>query len=158
MTFKNKKLTFTILTLIWMCVIFSFSLQTGETSSEISGSLIEKLITLFMSDAQIAPEQISFLEHVLRKCAHFLEFLVLGVLSSITMEYWKFKYKVLCGFFFCINVAVVDEILQLFISGRSGSVKDVMIDSAGAVVGIVILFPILQKLLLLRIIKRSVIF
>ena len=156
MTFKNKKLLFTIITFTWVCVIFSFSLQTGEASSEVSGSLVEKLIALFMSNAQIAAEQIAFLEHVLRKCAHFTEFLVLGILSSITLGYWQLRHEAWCAFGFCVAVAVIDETLQLFISGRCGNVKDVMIDSVGAVVGIVILFPILQKRLLLRIINRSV--
>ena len=137
MTIKTKKQLFTIITFIWGCIIFSFSLQTGEASSEISDSLVRKLITLFMPDAQITSERLGILEHVLRKCAHFLEFLVLGILSSIALRYWQLKYKVLCGFGFCVIVAVVDEMLQLFVGGRTGRVMDVMIDSAGAVVGIV---------------------
>lgn len=142
MTFKNKKQLYTIITFTWVCVIFSFSLQTGETSGEISDSLVRKLIALFMPDAQITSERIEILENVLRKCAHFSEFLVLGILSSIALRYWQLKYKGLCGFGFCVIVAVADEMLQLLVSGRTGRVMDVMIDSAGAVVGIVLVLYI----------------
>lgn len=36
----------------------------------------------------------------------------------------------------CIPDAISDEVHQLFIPGRAGQVRDVIIDSAGAVVGI----------------------
>lgn len=146
MTIKTKKWLFTIITFIWVCVIFSFSLQTGEASSEISDSLVKKLITLFMPGAQITSERLEILEHVLRKCAHFSEFLVLGMLSSIALRYWKLRYKVLCNFGFCAIVAAADEMLQLFVGGRTGRVMDVMIDSAGAVVGIVMVLAVRKKL------------
>ena len=145
MIFKNKKRTFTILTLIWVCVIFSFSLQTGEVSAGISDSLVRKLIALFTPDAQITSERFEILELILRKGAHFTEFLVLGVLSSITLRYWQLRQKVLCGIGFCVIVAVIDEVLQLFVGGRCGRVMDVMIDSAGAVVGIVMVFAVRKK-------------
>lgn len=147
MIFKNKKLAFTIITLIWVCVIFSFSLQTGEASGEISDSLVRKLIAFFMPAAQITSERLEFLELLLRKCAHFTEFLVLGILSSIALRYWKLRYKALCGFGFCVTVAVIDEVLQLFVGGRSGRLMDVMIDGAGAVVGIVMVCDVRKKLI-----------
>ena len=142
MTFKNTKLTFTTITLIWVCVIFSFSLQTGEVSAGMSDSLVRKLIALFTPDAQITSERLEILELILRKGAHFTEFLVLGILSSIALEYRQLRHKVLCGIGFCVIVAVIDEALQLFVGGRCGRVMDVMIDSAGAVVGILIYFQL----------------
>ncbi|MFP5109854.1 VanZ family protein [Neobacillus sp. C211] len=38
----------------------------------------------------------------------------------------------------CVLFAVSDEFHQLFVAGRGAQVKDVFIDSAGAIVGIVI--------------------
>ena len=37
-------------------------------------------------------------------------------------------------------VASLDETLQLFVNGRAGRVQDVLIDSAGALVGVLVVF------------------
>ena len=41
-------------------------------------------------------------------------------------------------------VACVDEIIQLFIPGRAGMVGDVLIDSLGAITGIIIAVIIIK--------------
>ena len=38
--------------------------------------------------------------------------------------------------FVCVLYAISDEVHQLFVSGRGAQVKDVLIDSAGAIVGV----------------------
>ncbi|MEH6908026.1 VanZ family protein [Neobacillus drentensis] len=47
----------------------------------------------------------------------------------------------------CLFFAMTDEFHQLFVLGRVAQVKDVLIDSAGAIVGLVI-FRIDNRLLL----------
>ena len=44
--------------------------------------------------------------------------------------------KKIIAFLFCVLVASMDETIQLFVSGRSGQMSDVMLDSVGALVGI----------------------
>ena len=44
---RNKKVIFTILTFMWVAVIFSFSLQPGEVSGDISGSFLQKILEWF---------------------------------------------------------------------------------------------------------------
>lgn len=142
---KSKKIIFAIITLLWVAVIFSFSLQPGDVSGDLSGSLIRKILAFFVPGFLDNPEQLEMLHFIFRKCAHFTEFMILGVLSRITLQYMNLRYKGVFGLGFCVAVAALDETIQLFVSGRAGRVQDVLIDSAGAVVGIfvvVIMFEI----------------
>lgn len=138
---KNKKIIFTIMTLLWVVVIFSFSLQPGEVSGSLSGSFLNKVLEwfapgIFEKLETMPQEQLDMWHMVLRKCAHFTEFAVLGVLSSLTLLQTKVSRRVLVAMVFCLVVASVDETLQLFVDGRAGRVVDVIIDGAGALCGI----------------------
>ena len=135
---KNKRFIFITITLIWTAVIFSFSLQSGEVSGDLSGSVLEAILGFFMPGVLESPEKLELFHLILRKCAHFTEFMILGVLSSIALKYMKVGYKNIIGLGYCVLVASLDETLQLFISGRAGRVQDVLIDSAGALVGVVV--------------------
>ena len=137
---KNKRFIFITITLIWTAVIFSFSLQSGEVSGDLSGSVLEALLGFFMPGVLESPEKLELFHLILRKCAHFTEFMILGVLSSIALKHMKVGYKSIIGLGYCVLIASLDETLQLFISGRAGRVQDVLIDSAGALAGIVIVF------------------
>ncbi len=137
---KNKRLIFLILTFTWTAVVFSFSLQPGEVSGDLSGSVLEALLGFFMPGVLENPEKLEMFHLILRKCAHFTEFMILGVLSSIALKYMKVGYKSIIGLGYCMLIASLDETLQLFVSGRAGRVQDVLIDSAGALVGILVVF------------------
>ena len=147
---KNKKIIFMIMTLLWVAVIFLFSLQTGEVSGDISGSFLRKVLESFahgvFEQLETMPqEQVEFWHMILRKCAHFTEFAVLGVLSSLTLLQTKVSRRGLCAMAFCLVIASMDETLQLFVDGRAGRVLDVIIDGAGALVGIGVVFVIAQS-------------
>ncbi len=141
---KNKRFIFITITLIWTAVIFSFSLQSGEVSGDLSGSVLEAILGFFMPGVLESPEKLELFHLILRKCAHFTEFMILGVLSSIALKYMKAGYKGIIGLGYCVLIASLDETLQLFVSGRAGRVRDVLIDSAGALVGIVVVFVCLK--------------
>ena len=135
---KNKRFIFITITLIWTAVIFSFSLQSGEVSGDLSGSVLEAILSFFMPGVLESPERLELFHLILRKCAHFTEFMILGVLSSIALKHMKVGYKSIIGLGYCVLIASLDETLQLFVSGRAGRVQDVLIDSAGALVGVVV--------------------
>ncbi len=137
---KNKKLIFIITTFVWTAVIFSFSLHPGKVSGDLSGSILETFLGIFMPGVLKSPGRLELFHLILRKCAHFTEFLILGVLSSVTLKYMKLGYKGLMAMGYSVGVATVDETLQLFINGRAGRVQDVLIDSAGALVGALVVF------------------
>ena len=139
---NRKKIVFIILTFFWVGVIFSFSLQPAEVSGEISSSILQKVLSwtavaVFEQFETISQDQWNFLHLLLRKCAHFTEFAILGVFSTLTLFQTKVSRKALIAIGFCLAIASMDETLQLFVSGRAGRITDVMIDCAGAGIGVV---------------------
>ncbi|MCX8128913.1 MAG: VanZ family protein [Clostridia bacterium] len=77
----------------------------------------------------------------LRKVLHFSSFLVLAFLIFIALSFFKLKIKLkmLLTLLLCVILAIFDELHQLYIPGRSSQFTDVLIDTAGAVLGTVII-------------------
>ena len=139
----SKRTIYLLLTLLWVAVIFSFSLQPATTSSEVSRGvgewLVETFVPFLSERLEAMPvEQLEFLHTLLRKAGHFSEFFVLGILAMLSVLQTKVRYRLLSALSFCALVAAVDEAIQLFVSGRSGQVTDVVLDSVGALCGIVV--------------------
>jgi VanZ family protein len=67
---------------------------------------------------------------VLRKLAHAAEYAVLGALLARAIG--SLPVAALAG----VAYAVTDEWHQTFVAGRDGSVRDVLVDAAGVVLGV----------------------
>ncbi len=79
-------------------------------------------------------------DHVVRKNAHFLIYLMLAIWvfhALLKSRIYGLK-SVFLAMGICILYAISDEIHQAFVPGRGPQLKDVFIDSAGALVGIVV--------------------
>ena len=75
----------------------------------------------------------------IRKCAHFSLYLCLGALVSLTAGRRKVLSIGSAGtMIFCFLYAVSDEIHQHFVPGRSCEFRDVMIDTSGALTGMLL--------------------
>lgn len=124
----------------WMAVIFYLSHQPGSASSDLSSGVVAALLNFI---DQVAPNlelNVESFHTFVRKNAHFMAYLFLSLLSlnawkSSGFRGWK---QLFLGFGMCVLFAVTDEIHQLFIEGRSGEARDVLIDSTGAAVGVVV--------------------
>ena len=147
---KVFRLTTAVLLAVWMCVIFSFSAQNAETSSDTSAGVIEKIAGAVypgyneMTESE-QKETVDSLQHVTRKTAHATIYAVLGVLSLLTfISYERLKRIARVGISatVCLLYAASDEFHQLFVAGRSCEFRDVMIDFSGAAVGIAFSFLI----------------
>ena len=79
---------------------------------------------------------------VLRKCAHFAEYFVLGVLWLVVLRPIVLKYQKLVAIGLCALTASVDEVIQRFVPGRSGQLKDILLDSVGAVFGVCLMWGV----------------
>lgn len=141
----NKKLIFLfVLVAIAIGFIFYNSLQNSVESNQAS-DVIEKIIEPIVN--KIFGENEIDINYFVRKGAHLTEFFILGfiVMGVVLTVGWKyFGY----GLFFVLSVAVTDEYIQSF-SDRTSSVKDVLIDFTGAVIGFcicIILFSIGRKI------------
>lgn len=73
-------------------------------------------------------------DHIVRKLAHFSEYALLGVESTLFF-YWSGRLKERCGLhhlmYLGLTVAFLDETIQLFTPGRSGEIQDVWLDFLG---------------------------
>lgn len=133
----------------WLCVIFCFSAQPADKSDSQTLLVIDLLNSLFGLDLYSGEiiEQFGFLQSidfVVRKSAHFTEYLILGALSYLVFSDFakRFEHKksiragIAAGF--CLIYAISDEVHQIFVAGRTGKSQDVLIDFSGSVVGILI--------------------
>ena len=75
---------------------------------------------------------------LLRKAAHFSEFAALGM--CLAWLHGMLQKGKLLPFFWGAAAAAVDETIQRFVPDRGPSIKDVCIDSAGVLTGIVLLW------------------
>jgi len=143
----HKKNIFVGAVLLWICIIFSFSLQPAEVSQDLSSGLGRVLLEQFFPEVlesaeDSAMERLEFLHFLLRKAAHFTEYFVLGVLVTIALRKFAWKrnaHRNLVVIILCALVASMDETIQLFVSGRSGQVSDVLLDCTGALAGMGVL-------------------
>ena len=136
------------LVIAWMTVIFLFSAQPAHESDGLSKSVILFIIGLakrVMPLADLAM-YIATLNHFIRKVAHFTVYLVLGILTvnSLKASGVPIFKAIMWALVICIAYAATDEIHQMFVPGRGAQVKDVLIDSVGAVVGICVYYGIVR--------------
>lgn len=138
-----KKIVLWILVICCMVMIFSFSAQTSEESNELSGSLLDRIIRLLAVNA--SEETIAFLSVFIRKVAHFSIYALLGGLIFLLVREGygvRGKGEIVIPVVASGVYAVFDEFHQLFVSGRSGQLLDVFIDTLGAVTSTLLLFTI----------------
>lgn len=141
---QNPKLRWlTLFSILWVMVIFSFSMQSGDESGKLSGGIVAWFVGLFFPEDFAHIELVHFL---VRKAAHFTEYFILGTLLSLTVREAKWQRVLLAPWLMGTVVACCDETIQLFSDGRAGQITDVMIDSSGVLTGCVILAVILALL------------
>jgi VanZ family protein len=133
---RYQRLLHTLPALVWMAVILSFTFQTGTDSAQLSGRLFEFINQILMTlNIHVDPNTLHLL---LRKAAHFVEYLILGWLVLFALKPYAMSIKqrmmvvLSVGFVF----ASIDELIQTMIPGRVGSVIDVLIDTAGVFMGL----------------------
>lgn len=130
-------------TVLCMAVIFMFSAQNAEASSDTSDGFISGALRFVipgygeLSDGEIS-ETASSLSHAVRKAAHFSVYCILGILSSCAVGRYStgraVRASITLGI--CIAYAISDEVHQYFVPGRACQLTDVLIDTAGATLGI----------------------
>ena len=123
-----------ILLLSWTAVIFLLSNEGHDISSGRSDTFVYALQSAGIT------WQVDLLTFLVRKSAHISAYFILGILLfNLLKEYGLGVKKII---FISIAIAMLyactDELHQMFVPGRSGEVRDVLIDTAGAAVGVVV--------------------
>lgn len=135
-----------ILALVWMCVIFLFSAQDKQESGAVSEGVSYELVssTGFLFHLHLEDEQIRAIavtiEKAVRKGAHMTEYAILAVFFYIWLGNWQHRRRkrVWLAVMLAVLYAASDEFHQLFVQGRAGRVGDVLIDSVGALIGVLL--------------------
>lgn len=128
--FREKKdIINLLLIIIWMVFIFFMSSQPAEASDSQSLGIINVLSKLGIDMNGIFGDIANF---IVRKCAHFLEYMILGFLIiNLIKEDLNQKYILLIVIAGVFLYACTDEFHQLFVPGRDGNFRDILIDTSG---------------------------
>ncbi len=135
---QKKQRLFLLAALLWTLVIWGHSMMPGQQSSNESG-FAEQILTPLL-DLLMIPNGIRQL--VIRKAAHMTEFAILGILWSGVFSFGKIGLPLGIS----ILTASADEFIQRFVPQRCGAVKDVLIDTAGALIGILLVAFIFHRI------------
>lgn len=153
-----KKFIVIMLVIISIGGMYYFSSQNGNVSgnqSQIVVNIIDKVrdkVTLknqnlikVQTKIYDKLRKIGSKSYIVRKMSHFIIYALIGI--SLLLFMYVFSKKLMLSsiiaFILSVTYACYDEYRQISIPGRSGSIKDVFIDSCGALTGIILTFSII---------------
>lgn len=122
---------------LWYKTVWSLSAQPASVSGDLSDRLLYRFL-LALSPAFAASgeaarvEAVELLSFVERKAAHMFLYFVLALLLLAALSFWTSRRRALPGaLLLCAAAAALDEYHQTFVPGRSGEVRDVLVDLCG---------------------------
>ena len=132
--------------IIMMCLIYSFSAQTGEVSGELSYQVSYQIVETKneVLNENKTLDQLSYeangIQFYVRKAAHMTEYCLLAIAISFPLYVYGVRgiWLMLLAGIVCVGFAGLDEYHQSFVANRGPSVRDVLIDGCGAFIGILL--------------------
>lgn len=122
----------------WMVIIFLFSHQPAEVSNQ-NNEFVVNLFNLLGIDLHSAFGEI--VDYIIRKVAHFAEYFVLYILFyNVFKEDKSFSRALIYSLIGVFLYACTDEFHQLFVPGRTGKPGDVLIDTAGGLTALTVVY------------------
>lgn len=155
---NKKKIIFTIVLVVfaiaWIAGIYKLSGMNADSS----GSTSKNVISIFIEDGidvtnrygitnidanSAKIDKLSAIMNMpLRKVMHAFVYFVLAIIILFTINYYqdnkRYIFSIIITLALIIIAASFDEFHQTFVDGRSGNIKDVIIDTIGAIAGIVL--------------------
>ena len=146
-----------LLVIAGMGIIFFLSSHDEPSSNKNSMGIVKGIIdtidnvTHVNDDTRKLHQTEEYIEKAntfFRKLAHvtcylILTILIFNVLKRLTKK--KLIFYNICSFIIAFIYACTDEIHQTFVSGRTGQFTDVLIDSIGIIIGLLIMNYIYKK-------------
>lgn len=77
---------------------------------------------------------------LVRKFAHSVEYLVMGVASSFFFLAWEKKHPYLLAVVFCAVVSICDQLSKIVVPGREFDITDIPFDVMGCLIGILFVY------------------
>ncbi|MCC8150993.1 MAG: VanZ family protein [Lachnospiraceae bacterium] len=142
---KKYRYLIWILPVLAAILIFYFSAQPGEESSQLSNGVVLKLLDL-LSRWNPSLDPAEFLERMstpVRKAAHITEYLIfyITLLSAYHVTGFRRLRWICSSVLTAFLYACTDEMNQFFVDRRAGRFTDVLIDCSGiAVLSVVLIF------------------
>ena len=140
-----KKIINWLIIIIYLAIIFTFSNQNGIQSNQISKEIVKE-VKETVPFTHTIQKNLHFEKpdwnYILRKTAHFTEYLILAFLFFRALIYCRVRAKksFIIVLALCILYALLDEFHQTFVMGRTPRITDVMIDISGAVLALILLY------------------
>lgn len=124
-----------------MAVIFKLSSEGHDASTARSDAIVHVI------RAMGVVEPTSVLQFLTRKAAHTVAYMVLGGLAFnvVRQHGMPMRRTVAISILIPIVYAMTDEFHQRFIAGRSSELRDVLIDSTAAVIGVAIAYSVMKS-------------
>ena len=136
MIYDKKKILRWGLVIVWMSFIFYMSNQPAEVSSQQS-DLVVQLLNIFGIDLNSYFGDLA--TFIIRKGAHMTEYFILFLLwYRVLVLYVDSKKAKFYALGLVFLYASSDELHQYFVPGRSCEFKDVMIDTSGGLIGLLV--------------------
>ena len=137
---RSRSLSWLLLLLL-MLIIYYLSSQPLEQTHQLSMSIAEKIYaaqSFFRLEGDPDSISVEKINWILRKLAHFLLFCGMGIVSAYALDKTRLSWGriTFLTLMICTIYAASDELHQMYVLGRTPSLMDVLLDGAGAVVGI----------------------
>ncbi len=124
---------------VWACFIFTMS--TDTFSAEHTRWVFEPILHWMFPS--LLPDQLEHIHHIIRKCAHFTEYFIFFLLLYRGVrgdrKGWRWTWGI-AALFCAAGYSALDEIHQAFVSSRTASPYDSLLDSIGAFVALIALW------------------
>lgn len=141
-----KKIIGWLAVIIWIIIIFSFSSQVAEQSNNLSTNVTEVVVETVEKVIPNKEFDVKTINHYIRKNAHFIVYMILGLLlmNAMNAHSYLLKTNVIIVIFLGALTASLDEFYQSFIPGRGPGIKDVFIDTSGLLLGIIMYISLIK--------------
>ncbi len=135
---QKKTILHIAITILIMLFIFLQSALPADLSQLESGFIVSRLAGwLQMDEGQLS--------WIVRKGAHFTEYLILGVSLFLTVRDLRKRVSFWIPWAAGAAYAVTDELHQAFVPGRSCELRDMLIDACGVLLGVALMYGIKRR-------------
>lgn len=123
---------------LMVCVVWGNSLVPGDDSGSLSMSVVD-WVRGVLATVGLPCDWVT--NYVVRKTAHFTEYMVLALIGMQAFGPHRRPRHVLAAVATAVGLVAVpciDETIQLSVNGRSGQFTDVLIDCSGLATGVLL--------------------
>ena len=137
----KKAIGFIIIVLI-ITFIWSNSYQNSTNSYNLSMFFTTNIQPLLI-ELGLHPN-VTILDTYVRKLAHLTEFMALGAVIYYTFKQIFTTHIAKKSILLAICIASLDEVIQIYTPGRTATIGDVLLDTTGSMIGILIMKVLLK--------------